>query len=115
MKKFLLLSTVVVAAAIVFASCNKNELENTPCDSKRAVVFSSNIVKVSLPTTRMEGSNWAKNDSVGIFMLEENSTEVVEDMSNIKYTTQSEGEKGNFTAGDVSIFFPDNGNKVRFM
>jgi hypothetical protein len=116
MKKFLL-SAITIIAAGTFVSCNQNEdgLDNSNPNIKKEVNFSSNITKVELPSTRMSGTNWDANDSIGIFMFEETTTAIVEDKGNIKYTTTTEGENGIFLPAGEAIFFPDNGNKVRFM
>jgi len=115
MEKFLL-AVIVIIAAVVFVTCNQDDDENTDSESRKEVIFSSNIVKVTPTiTTRMVGNEWQSGDAIGIYMFEEASTNVVEDMKNIKYTTKTNGESGTFDAGDVTIFFPDNGDKVRFM
>ena len=115
MKKFLLLSTITAIAA-GFISCNQIDDEIKPIESRKEVFFSSNIIKVTPPVkTRMAGTEWAVNDPIGIYMLNETSTDVVEEMANIKYVSKNAGTTGEFEADDVTIFFPDNGNKVRFM
>jgi len=116
MKKFLLLSTITAIAA-GFISCNQIDDEIKPMESRKEVFFSSNIIKVTPPPvkTRMAGAEWAVNDPIGIFMFDETSTDVVEGMANIKYVSTNAGTTGKFEADDVTIFFPDNGNKVRFM
>ena len=116
MKKFLLLSTIAVIAAGTFISCNQNDDKTTPSENRKEVYFSSNIMKIAHSVrTRMTGNVWAKNDSIGIFMFSETSTDVVEGMENIKYVSTNAGTIGKFEANDVTIFFPDNSDKVRFM
>jgi hypothetical protein len=116
MKRFLL-SAITIIAAGTFISCNQNVdgLDNTNPNVKVEVNFATNITKVELPTTRMSGTTWDANDSIGIFMFEKASTTVVEDMNNIKYVTATGGLKGSFLPADETIFFPDNGDEVRFM
>ena len=114
MKKYLL-SAITIIAAGVLASCNQNDVENNSSDSKVEVKFSSNIVKVNTPKTKMSGNKWDKNDAIGIYMFESGTNIVVEEKSNIKYTTQSEGTIGSFTDAGNVIYFPDNGDKVCFM
>ena len=115
MKKFLLLSTITAIAAGSFISCSQNDDEISPLESRKEVNFSSNIIKVTPPATRAAGDIWHENDSIGIFMFEEATTNVVEGMSNVKYTTATGGETGSFTAANKVIYFPDNSDKVRFM
>ena len=117
MKKYLL-SAIAVIAAGAFTSCNQNGfgLENINPYSREKVNFSSNITKVNLPTTRAGGVKWDTNDAIGIFMFEKSSTNIVEEKSNIEYFTLSEGITGAFEPkGNDTIFFPDNGDEVRFM
>ena len=116
MKKFLL-SAITIIAAGTFVSCNQNVdgIDNTNPNIKMEVNFSTNITKVELPSTRMSGTIWDANDSIGIFMFEKTSTTIVENKENIKYVTASGGKKGSFLPADETIFFPDNGNEVRFM
>jgi len=114
MKKYLL-TVIAIFLAGVFTSCNQCEFDG-PSNKRAKVNFSSNIVKVTPPiTTKMSGNKWESNDSIGIYMLREASIDVEDDMNNIKYTTNSNDETGIFEANDVTIFFPDNGDKVRFM
>ena len=115
MKKLLSVFTIMAAGA--FVSCDKNEygIDNKTPNIKKEVNFSSNITKIELPLTRIAGTTWEKNDSIGIFMFKETSTEIAESKSNIKYTTANGGEVGTFLPTGEIIFFPDNNEKVRFM
>ena len=103
------------SVAGAFISCNQNDDEIKPIENRKEVSFSSNIIKVTPPTTRAAGDIWHENDSIGIFMFEEAMTNIVEGMGNVKYTTEAGGVKGSFTAANKVIYFPDNGDKVRFM
>ena len=116
MKKFLL-SAITIIATGTFVSCNQNVdgLDNSNPNIKKEVYFTSNITKVELPSTRMSGITWDASDSIGIFMFKKTTTTVVEGKSNIKYTTASGGETGAFLPANEIIFFPDNGDEVRFM
>ena len=115
MKKYLLLTTITTIAVIAFAACNQHENEITPANSRKEVKFSSNIAQVDNLSTRATDITWAGNDSIGIYMFEESVTNVVEEKGNIKYITAAGGTTGLFSPDDVTIFFPDNGDKVRFM
>ena len=114
MKKFLLLSGLAIFAAGIFISCNQNEVDE-PLNNRKEVKFSSNIIKIEQPKTRAAGEEWEISDSIGIFMLKEASTDVVESKSNIKYVTTTAGITGEFSAANEIIYFPNNGDKVRFM
>ena len=117
MKKSILLSVIAITTAGSLISCDKNDVENKPLDGRKEVKFSSNIVDIVPPptTTRAGGTTWNANDSIGIYMFEELSETIVESMGNIKYTTENESAVGSFTATGTVIYFPDNGDKVRFM
>ena len=115
MKKYLLLPTITVITLIAFVACNQNESEIIPHDNRKEVNFSSNIAQIDAPLTRATGTTWAESDSIGIYMFEESVTNVVENKRNIKYITELGGKPGLFTPNDEIIFFPDNGDNVRFM
>ena len=114
MKKFLLLSGIAVFTSGAFISCNQNNIEE-PYNKRAEAEFSSNIIKIEQPKGRAAGEAWEESDSIGIFMLKETSTDIVESKSNIKYVTDQAGKVGKFTAAGEIIYFPDNGEKVRFM
>ena len=107
MKKFILLS---MAVAVMLTSCNKDDKITNP---QEEVLFTSNIVNVTL--ARQAGNIWKDNAAIGIYMLKELSLDVVESISNVKYTTAEGGATGTFAADTKVIFFPDNNDKVRFM
>ena len=115
MKKNLFLTTITaIAVTVAFVSCQQDEHEPNS-NSRMEARFSTNIVKETPLATRAAGDKWHENDSIGIFMFEEQYTNVVEGMGNVKYTTEDGGKTGEFTATDKIIYFPDNGAKVRFM
>ena len=116
-KRVLVATTLFVAGIMSFVSCcNHNEdIQTTvPSIDRKAVQFSSNIVKMA-PATRAAGNTWDSNDFIGVYMLEKESTDVVEGMANVHYITTAGGEAGKFVANDEIIYFPDNGTEVRFM
>ena len=113
-KNFLLLATMLIATVVMLSSCRNYDELNMDSEKKEEVKFTSNIATVNAPL-RVTGNTWEKDDAIGIYMFEEATTNVVEGMANVEYTTQSEGETGSFTPAGKIIYFPDNGNKVRFM
>ena len=116
MKKFLL-SAITIIAAGTFVSCKQNGdgNDNTKPNRRVEVNFTSNITKIDTPQTKAVDTEWDENDEIGIFMFEESANNIVERKSNIKYYTVSGGENGLFVPDDEVIYFPDNGDKVRFM
>ena len=113
-KNLLLLAVVLIATAATFSSCCNDDESNIPSEKRKEVKFSSNIATVNTPL-RMAGNTWEKDDAIGIYMFEDAATVVVEGMENVEYTTQSNSETGSFNPKGKVIYFPDNGNEVRFM
>ena len=95
-------------------SCNRNTPIVVPDDQRAAVQFSSNIVTMN-SVSRASANSWAVLDIIGIYMYEENTLDVVETKENIPYFTETGGATGSFKPQSTVIYFPDNGDKVRFM
>ena len=114
MKKNLFLLMTTLLAVVVFVSCNRNEDVDVPSNNMEEVKFSSNIITMNTQT-RASGNTWHTNDAIGVYMYEENSENVVENKKNVEYVTDDGGEVGSFRAESTVIYFPDNGDKVRFM
>ena len=114
MKKNRFLTVVVLLAAAVIVSCRRDKDIGCPSDFREEVMFSSNIITMGTHT-RASGTNWDALDAIGVYMYEENDVNIVEGKNNIKYVTESGGATGSFVAAGTVIYFPDNGDKVRFM
>ena len=112
--KFLIVAMMLITSAAVIVSCNRDKEPVSPSDGRVEVQFSPNIILMS-GLTKASGSTWDASDAIGIYMFEENSTNVVESRENIEYVTEEGGKTGSFKAANTIIYFPDNGNKVRFM
>ena len=112
-KYFLFLVVAAIATTLSLTSCSQDDDVKVPAD-KGAVKFSSNITDLN-PALRAAGNSWDKDDAIGVYMLESASTNVVNGMENIEYSTSTNGANGTFTATDAVIYFPFNGDKVRFM
>ena len=113
-KNFFVTTLVTIAAFAVSVSCTHRDDLDIPSKQRTAVQFSSNIVTHNI-NLKAAGSTWNASDKIGIYMYEENDINVVEEMENIPYTTNSGGTTGNFEPKNTVIYFPDNGDKVRFM
>ena len=114
MKKnsFLTVAVLLTSAAVII-SCNSDE--DIDISSERTEVkFSSSIITMGTHT-KASGTSWDALDAIGMYMYEENNVNVVESRSNIKYVTEFGGTTGSFKAAGTVIYFPDNGDKVRFM
>ena len=113
-KNCFLTAAILFAAATSIVSCTNKTESGTPSGQRTEVQFTSNIVTVN-PDTRATGNAWDAEDVIGIYMYEENTTNVVENRGNIPYKTELGGTNGKFASTSTVIYFPDNGNKVRFM
>ena len=115
MKKYrFLTAAMLLASASVVVSCNRDKNSGIVPDGRVEVQFSSNIITTNT-TTKASDNTWDAADAIGVYMYEENDVEVVENMKNIEYVTENGGQTGSFKAVGTVIFFPDNGDKVRFM
>ena len=114
MKKNRFLAAAIIASAVAGVSCNRNTPIVVPDDQRAAVQFSSNIVTMN-SVSRASANSWAVLDIIGIYMYEENTLDVVETKENIPYFTETGGATGSFKPQGAVIYFPDNGDKVRFM
>ena len=114
MKKNRFLATTIIASAVAGVSCNRNTPIVVPDDQRAAVQFSSNIVTMN-SVSRASANSWAALDVIGIYMYEGNTFDLVEMKENIPYFTEIGGATGSFKPQGTVIYFPDNGDKVRFM
>lgn len=112
MNKVILFSTLT--AIMLMASCSNDEEVKVSNDG--AVRFTSSIGKAvdsGSPTTKAVGTEWAANDAIGIFMVKNGVTTVVDGVENREYTTTG---GGNFTAtAGNEIYYPMDGSKVDFI
>ncbi len=60
------------------------------------------------------GDEWEGKEVIGIYMVENGSTTVLERAENIKYTTKSQGSTAEFTS-TTPIYYPVSGKKVSFI
>ena len=105
--------TVIASVMMSVTSCHDNEID-VLSDQRTEVQFSTNIRTMDV-NLRAAGNTWHPLDPIGIYMYEENNIEVVDEMENISYVTEVGGSTGNFKPVSTVIYFPDNGDKVRFM
>ena len=112
-KYFLFLVVAAIATTLSLTSCSQDDDVKVPTD-KGVVKFSSNITDLN-PALRAAGNSWDKDDAIGVYMLESETSTVVGGMANVEYTTSTNGTSGTFTAKGAAIYFPLNGDQVRFM
>jgi hypothetical protein len=98
-------------------SCKKDDsVVLLPEDEPVAVQFSSNIGShASLIKPLAAGSAWANNDAIGVFMVDNSSSNVRDGATNKRYVTAS-GD-GNFAPDGATntVYYPVNGDKVDFI
>jgi hypothetical protein len=98
-------------------SCKKNDsVTPLPEDEPVAVQFSSNIgghTPIIKPLAA--GSAWASNDAIGVFMVNNGSSNVRDGATNKKYVTAS-GD-GTFAPDGTgnTVYYPVNSDKVDFI
>ena len=97
----------VIAAATVMTSCSKDETVNN--DGPVAVKFAATAVQ-----TRVSGASWDSGDPIGIYMLDNGTSDVSGGYANVQYTS-SAGATAAFTATGTVIYFPQSGGKVDFV
>lgn len=100
--------TLFTLAICIFASCDKEDLENKK--TGQIITFSSGV---NTYETRVNesGDQWLKDDEIGIFMLSENNVFL---RNNVKYSTVSAGTSTTFQTTDV-MNYPTDGSFVRFV
>ena len=116
-KRLLLLAGIM---SCTLFSCTFEDVltENIPPASpakKTEVKFASSINIHTYSDSRLVGDLWEPGDAIGMFMIEKDRHSVVEGNSNVRYITKKSCYTCNFIATDNNIYFPENGNEVRFM
>lgn len=89
----------VIASVILTGACSsdKESFDGFDYSGKTTVKFTSQIEK-----TRVSGNSWQMADAVGMYAIEEgkelSDVDIFEGKKNIKYTTATNGPKGQFVA-----------------
>ncbi|MBK5720632.1 fimbrillin family protein [Dysgonomonas sp. Marseille-P4677] len=99
-----LLSIMMTVASFIFASCSSND---EPEVYDRKVKFSSGISANLAKVGGTDGNQWEGNESIGIYMVGNKTTDVAEGAQNIRYTTTSTGASATFTS-TTPIYYPVN-------
>ncbi|HBG41001.1 MAG TPA: hypothetical protein DDW85_06265 [Porphyromonadaceae bacterium] len=107
------LFALAVSALFVFTSCNQDEPAPEVNDGR--VHFASGISGVQTRVGGTKGDEWDGNESIGIFMVKNATSEIAEKAENILYTTTSIGKSATFTS-TTPIYYPvDIDTKVDFV
>lgn len=106
MNKYLILA----AAAMTFAACSQNDEEGVDDGAPVAAIVSASIDNA--PTRAIDAA-WSDGDAIGV-MVTSATSNMASLYKNVKYTVNSGGDKGTFTAASDPIFFQDANETVTF-
>ena len=103
-------SFAALGGCILLASCSHSEINDVAEQQSVQATFSGSINQM----TRVMGTSWEANDAIGIFMLQNGTTNLTGDVSNVEYVT---GGDGTFAASnaEATIYYPVNKSKVDFV
>ncbi len=103
-------SFAALSGCILLASCSHSEINDVAEKQSVQATFSGSINQM----TRVMGTSWEANDAIGIFMLQNGTTNLTGDVANVEYVTNGDGT---FTASnaDATIYYPVNKSKVDFV
>lgn len=103
-------SFAALSGCILLASCSHSEINDVAEQQSVQATFSGSINQM----TRVLGTSWEANDAIGIFMLQNGTTNLTGDVANVEYVTSGDGT---FTASnaDATIYYPVNKSKVDFV
>ncbi|MCR5361666.1 MAG: fimbrillin family protein [Bacteroidales bacterium] len=105
------ISLAALGSCILLASCSHNHIDEVvPANSSVQATFSGSINQM----TRVSGTSWEANDAIGIFMLQNGTTNLTGDVANVEYVTNGDGTFAASNA-DASIYYPVNKSKVDFV
>lgn len=104
------ISLAALGSCVLLASCSHSEINDVAEQQLVQATFSGGINQM----TRVTGTSWESNDSIGIFMLQNGTTNLTGDVANVEYVTNGDGT---FTASnaDATIYYPVNKSKVDFV
>lgn len=92
---------------LMFASCH-DDREDTNSINKTKANFTAGI------STRAVDARWDVNDAIGLSMIDESESRILEDVYNRSYyTTTPSGDFLPSSSADI-IYFPQNGDRVLF-
>lgn len=92
---------------MLMSACGSEEVTQVAINQKVPLQVTSGIL------TRAVGSQWQKDDAIGIFMLKAGSASISESAVNRRYTT-SDGSTSFAATSDQTIYYPIDGSQVDF-
>lgn len=108
--KFFKVGAAIFAVAMSLHACKQHEADEYLPEN--AVRFSSNI-NLTIATKASDAS-WSANDEIGIYMVGNGTTDVVDGTLNRRYVTAS-GDGAFSAANDQLIYYPQDGSAVDFL
>ena len=116
--KFSFLISLIILSLI---SCEEEELNRESSCNENEAIFTSTIRSfiIEFAKTRATGTNWDKQDAIGIYAIEAeqelNEESIYNGYSNIKYINTTSGEVANYSAADSKILLPVNNQTFNFI
>lgn len=116
--KFSFLISLIILSLI---SCEEEELNRESSCNENEAIFTSTIRSfiIEFAKTRATGTNWDKQDAIGIYAIEAeqelNEESIYNGYSNIKYINTTSGEVANYSAADNKILLPVNNQTFNFI
>ena len=114
MKNFILPAAVIAVCAVI-VSCEK---DNSPVNYDGTVRFTSGTTatQTRVAIDPQNKSVWEKGDPVGIYMVKHGTSDVLENVENMKYTASEAGLSTSFAPAGQAIYYPlDETEKVDFI
>lgn len=100
------ISVAIVTVSMVMISCDKNETMVQNYDGSVRFISGATAPASRVTIDTDDNSVWDKGDPIGIFMVEHESTEVVNAVANMKYTADNAGISTTFTPSGATIYYP---------
>ncbi|MCD7969412.1 MAG: fimbrillin family protein [Alistipes sp.] len=102
--------TAGVLAVAALAGCNVND-PISEAQKRQALSFTAGIAEATpAQPTRAAGEDWAAGDAIGIFMVENGSTSIVDEAGNKKYEVSNAATGAFEAATDADkMYYPQDG------
>ncbi|MDR3061748.1 MAG: fimbrillin family protein [Dysgonamonadaceae bacterium] len=105
--------SVFAISVLLFVSCNKDDKEPEVNDGR--VEFSSGLIGLHTKVSGDNGISWDGDETIGIYMMGHETSDVVENAENVEYTNSLAGATATFTS-TTPIYYPVNvAQKVDFI
>jgi hypothetical protein len=96
---------------LAFTACNRDDEVTNGSDGRVEVKFSASTAEVQ---TRVTGNNWAADDPVGIYMIDEPGGlavgNIIEGVDNRQYKASAAGSSVEFAQVDGTSYYPMSGD-----